>query len=138
MLGGELGGVWNLADIRVGVHEDSVRVVFEMVEPGDHVPRYRAIEVDNESNPFPGGHDPSWGAARIDLFINDLYAYQYPLGEELPIVLAEGGLVIRVGSYPTFDDALLGFSIGLRQPAAYQVVELANPVRIVVDVLYYE
>ena len=135
-LGGTLGRLWSLADVRVGIHADSVRVVFEVVEAGDRVPLYRAVEVDNEANPFPGGHDPTWGAARIDLFINDLYAYGYPLDEELPIELADDPLVNRVGSYPTYDGALLGFSIGLREPAAYEVHELTNPVRIVVDVLY--
>jgi hypothetical protein len=133
-VGGTLGGVWTLAAVRHGVHADSVRLVIEMVEPGDHVPLFRAVEVDNEANPFPGGHDPTWGAARIDLFISDLYAYGYPLGDELPIELDGNPCVTRIGSYPTYDDALLGFSIGLREPAAYEVHELTSPVRIVVDV----
>jgi hypothetical protein len=44
--------------------------------------------------------------------------------------------VTRIGSYPTFDDACLGFSIGLKSVSAYEVYELTDPVRIVIDVLF--
>ena len=44
--------------------------------------------------------------------------------------------VTHIGLYPTFSDAHLGFSIGLKEPSAYEVYELTNPVRIVIDVLY--
>jgi hypothetical protein len=134
-VGGELGEVWTLADVRVGTHADRVRVVFQMIEPGNHVPRFRAVEVDNQANPFPDGPGPDWGLARIDLFISDLYAYGYPLADGLPMEVVDSPLVTRVGSYPTYDDALLGFSIGLEEPASYQVLELTAPVRIVIDVL---
>jgi hypothetical protein len=134
--GGAPGRIWSLAEVRVGSYPEKFRVVFEMIEPGDQVPQFRAVELDNEANPLPAGHDPSWGAARIDVFITDLYAYGYPLEAELPIEVLESPLVTRVGSYPTYDDALLGFSIGLREPAAYEVFELSGPVRIVVDVVY--
>ncbi len=134
--GGVLGELWNLADVRYGAHADRFRVVWEMAEPRDHVPRYRVVEVDNAASPLPTGHDPAWGAARIDVVISDLYAYGFPLGERLPIVPPKNPVVTRIGLYPTFDDALLGFSIGLKLPAAYEVYELTNPVRIVIDVLY--
>ena len=134
--GGRLGKIWNLADVRYGSHPDRLRVVWEMVEPGDHVPLYEAVEVDNAADPFPTGHDPSWGAARIDLVVSDLYAYDFPLGKNLPIVLLDNPRVTRIGLYPTFSDSHLGFSIGLKEPAAYEVYELTDPVRIVIDVLY--
>jgi hypothetical protein len=44
--------------------------------------------------------------------------------------------VTRVDRYPTESDAHVGFSIGLRTPAAYQAYSLTDPVRIVIDVLY--
>jgi hypothetical protein len=134
--GGKLGDVWNLADLRYGLHSDRVQIVWEMDELRNHVPYYEAVEVDNASYPFPTGHDPAWGEARIDLVISDLYAREAPAMEELPIILANDPLVARIGSYPTFSDAHLGFSIGLKEPAAYAVYELTDPVRIVIAVFY--
>ena len=134
--GGKLGDVWNLADLRYGLHSDRVQVVWEMDELRDHVPYYEAVEVDNASYPFPTGHDPAWGDARIDLVISDLYARDAPALDALPVVLADDPLVTRIGSYPTFSDAHLGFSIGLKEPAAYAVYELTDPVRIVIAVFY--
>lgn len=134
--GGELGGVWTLADLRYGVHPDRLRVVVEMVEPRDGVPLYQVVEVDNAAEPFPTGHDPSWGVARIDLVVSDLYAYNSPVFEALPIVPTDNPTVTRIGHYPTFDDSSLGFSIGLAAVSAYEVYELTDPVRIVIDVLW--
>jgi hypothetical protein len=134
--GGELGGVWTLADVRYGVHPDRLRVVVEMVEPRDHMPLYKVVEVDNAAEPFPTGHDPTWGVARIDLVVSDLYAYDSPAFEALPIVPTDNPRVTRVGHYPTFDDSSLGFSIGLEAVSAYEVHELTDPVRIVIDVLW--
>jgi hypothetical protein len=107
-----------------------------MAEPGDHVPLFKVVEVDNVADPFPQGHDPSWGAARIDLVMSDVYAYDFPLSQRLPFILPDNPQVTRIGTYPTFSDAHLGFSIGLRKPSAYEVYELKNPVRIVIDVPY--
>lgn len=133
--GGIVGGVWNLADVRHGLHPDRVRVVWEMAESREHVPRYEVIEVDNAVSPFPTGHDPSWGVARIDLVVSDLYAFDFPLNQRLPITPPENPCVTRIGLYPTFSDSHLGFSIGLKRPLAYQVYELRDPVRIAIDVL---
>ena len=134
--GGRLGAVWSLADVRYGLHPDKLRVVWEMAGPGDHVPLFKAVEVDNLADPFPLGHDPSWGAARIDLVMSDVYAYDFPLIQQLPLIPPDNPQVTRIGLYPTFSDAHLGFSIGLKEPSAYEVYELTNPVRIVIDVLY--
>lgn len=134
--GGALGSIWSLANVRYGVHEDRLRVVLEMAEPGSNVPKYRVVEVDNAATPFPTGHDPEWGAARLDVVISDLYARDYPLSERLPMTLEDDPVVTQIGQYPTFDDALLGFSIGLSSPATFEVHELTDPVRIVIDVLY--
>jgi len=134
--GGKLGKVWNLADVRYGLHSDRLRVVWEMAEPGDHVPLFEVVEVDNALDPLPTGYDPSWGTARIDLVVSDLYAYDFPLDRRLPLILPDNPRVTRIGPYPTFSDAHLGFSIGLKAPSAYKAYELTNPVRIVIDVLY--
>lgn len=134
--GGVLGEAWSLVDVRYGSHADRLRVVWEVAEAGEHVPWFKVVEVDNSASPFPTGHDPSWGAARIDLIVSDLYAYDFPLGERLPLVPPDDPLVTRIGHYPTFSDSELGFSIGLKSPAAYEVRELTDPVRIVIDVLY--
>lgn len=134
--GGRLGTIWNLADVRYHSHSDRLRVVWEMAEPGDHVPLFKAVEVDNVADPFPLGHDPSWGAARIDLVMSDVYAYDFPLSQRLPFIPPDNPQVTRIGTYPTFSDAHLGFSIGLKKPSAYEVYELKNPVRIVIDVPY--
>jgi hypothetical protein len=133
-----LGDVWTLADIRYGIKADRVRVVWEMAEPRDRVPRFEVVEVDNAASPFPTGHDPEWGAARVDLVVSDLYARESPIIERLPLTPPDNQRVTHIGLYPTFSDSELGFSIGLKAPAAYEVFELTNPVRIVIDVLYGE
>ncbi len=134
--GGVLGSVWNLVDLRYGLHPNRVQIVWEMVESGDQVPAFQVVEVDNAASPFPTGHDPSWGEARIDLVVSDLYASDSPAVEQLPLTLPSNPLVTRIDLYPTFSDAHLGFSIGLKELAAYEIYELADPVRIVIAVFY--
>ena len=136
--GGVLGQVWYLADVRSASHPDRLQVVLEMAEPGDHVPQFKVVEVDNAISPFPTGHDPAWGAARIDVVVSDLYAYDFPLDQRLPIILEDNPQVTRIGFYPTFSDSELGFSIGLKTPSRYEVHTLADPVRIVIVVPYLE
>lgn len=135
---GSSGDTWILADIRVGMHPQKVRVVWEMAEKRDHAPLTEIEEVDNTKAAFPrrgGLLDPSWGAARIDVMISDCYAYGVPLNDRLPITVPDTPLITKIGLHPTFDDALLGFSIGLAEPAPYEIYTLTDPVRIVVDVI---
>lgn len=135
---GRLGQTWTLRDVRIGVHPDRVRIVWEMVEDRDTAPYTEIVEVDNRKTPFPRGgvlFDPSWGEARIDVMISDCSAMGVALNEVLPITLPENPVITKIGIHPTFDDALLGFSIGLRRPVPYQVFTLTDPVRIVVDVI---
>lgn len=110
-----------------------------MSEVRDEAPYTEIVEVDNSKSPFPRRGvviDPSWGAARIDIMISDCYAYDFPLNEELPVMMPpEGTVATKMGLHPTFDDAVLGFSVGLKEPAPYEVFTLTDPVRIVVDVL---
>jgi hypothetical protein len=133
---GEIGQAWNLADIRYGFHDGFMRVVIEMVENRETIPYYVIKEVENATVPHPAGADPSWGESRIDLFISDLYAQNAPIYSQLPIDPGENPVVTRIGQYPTYDDDLLGFSIGLKTPAEFTVYELTQPVRIVIDIYY--
>ncbi|MFQ5495190.1 MAG: hypothetical protein ACE5EX_07390 [Phycisphaerae bacterium] len=135
---GSSGDTWTLADIRVGLHPERVRIVWEMSERRDTAPLTEIVEVDNTTTAFPRRGsllDPSWGAARIDVMLHDCYAYGVPLNNMLPIAMSNSQLVTKVGVHPTFDDALLGFSIGLSKPAAYEIFTLTDPVRIVIDVI---
>ncbi|MEA3308915.1 MAG: hypothetical protein U9Q70_05330 [Chloroflexota bacterium] len=134
--GGALGELWHLVDFRYGAHGDHLRVVWELAERRQSLPKYRVVEVDNAAQPFPGGADPGWGVARIDVVFSAVYADDYPLASSLPVELGEDPVVMRLGSYPTEDAALLGFSIGLAQPVRYEIYELSDPVRLVIDVLY--
>ncbi len=134
--GGTLGTIWSLAGLRHGEHADRFRVVLELEEPGTTVPRYTAELANESTQPFPGVRDPDWGTVRIDLVVSDLYAYDYPLGERLPISVADNPVVNAITRFPIFDDALLGFSIWLDAPARFEVHELTEPVRLVVDVIY--
>ncbi len=134
--GGALGELWHLADFRYGAHGDHLRVVWELAERRQSLPKYRVVEVDNAAQTFPGGADQGWGVARIDVVFSAVYAGDYPLASFLPVELGEDPVVTRLGSYPTDDAALLGFSIGLAQPARYEIYELTDPVRLVIDVLY--
>lgn len=135
---GSLGDTWTLSDIRLGIHPQRVRIVWEMAENRNGTPLAEIVEVDNTTTAFPRRGallDPSWGAARIDIMISDCYAYEFPLNERLPIIPPDGSPVTKIGLHPTFDDAVLGFSIGLTEPAAYEVFTLTDPVRIVIDVI---
>lgn len=135
-VGGELGQIWNLADLRYGLHADHLRLVLEMRESGETTPKYRVVEVSNAQAPFPGDEGVDWGQARIDVIVSDLYARDYPIAQTLPVEFTDNPVIVRIGQYPTADDALLGLSIGLREPVEYDVYQLADPVRIVVDVFY--
>ncbi len=138
--GGILGYIWNLTDIRCEVQPDKVRLVLEMGGGEEGIPHFQLVEVYNDQVLFPvapdeEAYDPSWGEARIDITISDLYAWDYPLNEKLPIVLPDNPLVTKIGLYPVYDDAMLGFSIGLKVATPYEVSTLESPARIVVEVL---
>jgi hypothetical protein len=133
--GGEEAGRWTLVDLRYGLHADRLRIVWEFAEPGQVVPKYRAVEVDNAAAPPTGGDVTGLGVARIDLLLNGVQPAA-DLGAKLPIEFEENPVVTRMVRYPTADETRLGFSIGLLQPVKFEVYELSAPVRIVLDVLY--
>jgi hypothetical protein len=134
--GGAAGQVWTLDEFRYAFHKDRLRIVWEMTEGGTTVPKYRVVEVDNVSAPFPTGYDPVWGVARIDLVMSGLSAPNFPLSTRLPVELPGNPVAKRIGLYPTSEGGALGFSIGLHQPTQYEVYELVDPVRLVIDLVY--
>lgn len=134
--GGTLGSIWNLAALRCAEHADRFRLVLEMEEARATVPFYTATLTDEQTHPFPGTRDPAWGSVRIDLVVSDLYAYDYPLGDHLPILVEDNPVVTAVSQPLLYDDALLGFSIWLESPVDFEVHELTGPVRLVIDVFY--
>lgn len=134
--GGTLGTIWSLADIRYAERSGRFRLVLEMEETAASVPYYTAELTDASMAPFPGTREPTWGKKRIDMVLSDVYAYDYPLADQLPIELQDNPIVTAVTQLPTYDDARLGFSIWLKGPAAFEVHELTGPGRIVVDVFY--
>lgn len=119
--GGEIGEIWSLADIRYSANESRHRIVWEMAEQRAEVPRYQIRRVDTDSG------------SRLEVVLIDVYAYEYPLNDVLPIEPADG-TVTRIEGLSTFDDASLGFAIELTAPADYEAFELTEPVRIVLDV----
>jgi hypothetical protein len=133
--GGEDGGRWTLVDLRYGLHADRLRIVWEFAEPGQVVPKYRAVEVDNAAAPPTTGDVTGLGVARIDLLLNGVQSAA-ELDAKVPIEFEENPGVTRMVRYPTADETRLGFSIGLLQPVKFEVYELSAPVRIVLDVLY--
>jgi hypothetical protein len=134
--GGTAGHSWTLDEFRYAFHKDRLRVVWQMAESGTAVPRYRAVQVDNGATPFPTGYDPVWGAARIDLVMSGVSAPNFPFNTTFPVTLAGNPVATRIGLYPAAEGGALGFSIGLHGPQTYEVYELTDPVRIVIDVVY--
>lgn len=133
--GGEAGGAWTLVDLRYGLHADRLRIVWEMAEPGQTVPEYRAVEVDNIAAPTASGETADLGVARIDILLNNVKPTQ-TLQANLPIDFEENPVATKLIRYPTADERRLGFSVGLSQPARFEVHELSGPVRVVLDVFF--
>jgi len=134
--GGRTGALWELAGFRHELLADRVRLIWEMEGGTASVPRYALRAVDNGAEPHPVAPGPLWGQVRVDLIFFDLYAREFPLREHFPVEAFDAtSPVVRVGLYPTFDDAALGFSVGLRRRAPLEVYEVENPPRLVVDVL---
>lgn len=122
--GGQVGQTWTLADLRYGVQDGRLRVVWEMAETGERAPRYDVRQVETESG------------TRIEVVLVDVSAAEVPLDETLPVEPAGVPTATRIDRLPTSDDASLGFVIELEAPAQYEVAELTGPVRVVVDVVY--
>lgn len=134
--GGRLGTIWELADFRYEVYADRVRLIWQMDGGAEGVPFYRLVVVENATSPHPAAPDAPWGALRLDLIFSDVYARAFPLREHFPLEnLSDAPPVVRVDRYPTFDDASLGFSVGLDRRVPLEVYELTGPARLVVDVL---
>lgn len=133
--GGELGGVYQLVDLRIGVHDGFTRIVWQLDASGG-VPLWEAVESTNSQE--IASALGLVGSARIELTLHDVYAYSTAaaLEQEAPA----SSLVIGTKVAPLMDDALLGFVIDLKRPARFEVKALEHetePTRIVLDV-YHE
>jgi hypothetical protein len=124
--GGQLGEVFSLVDLRSGVNaEGTVRLVWEL-SARNGMPSYEIVE---ESNTLSQPESEIPGKARLTVTLHDVSAMD--LGPTLPLAVAGTTAVTGVFMIPTFDDALLSFGAGL---ARYEVTELEDPARLVVDV----
>ena len=134
--GGQLGAIWELTDFRHEAYADRVRLIWQMAGGAEGPPFYRLAIVDNKASPHPTASNEPWGTVRVDLIFFDVYARSFPLREQFPLTdLSEALPVVRVDQYPTFDDASLGFSVGLRQRLPIEVYEFTTPARLVIDIL---
>ncbi len=134
--GGQLGAIWELTDFRHEVYADRVRLIWQMAGGVEGPPFYRLAIVDNKTSPHPTTSNEPWGTVRVDLIFFDVYARNFPLRERFPLTNWDETLpVVRVDQYPTFDDASLGFSVGLRQRLPIEVYERRDPTSLIVDVL---
>lgn len=141
-VGGEVGKIRNIRDIRYGVHDDRVRFVFEFSGEGEDPPRYQIQEVKNVE-PFPAREDgtpvvgANWGEARIEILLTDVYGRDYfsAMEHPLPWTLKTNPVATKFGILPVFDDAVSGYVVGIKTTAPYDVKVYKDPVRLIIDVL---
>jgi hypothetical protein len=141
-IGGEDGVYMNLEDVRVGAHDGFDRIVFEFKEPDPNpagnggIPRY---EIRQAKPPF--SEDPSdtpidvqgdsfarivfQGASGYDFDGNATYDGQRRLTPGFG-TLAQ---VVEGGDF----EATMTWILGLSRPTCWQIQELHNPERLVID-----
>ena len=119
--GGQIGGSYQLVDLRSGEHAGFTRIVWELEGEAGGIPRFEAVEELAEG-----------GGARIGLSISDLYGYAFvgSLSADTPESPIVRGLRPTQGG----DDALMRFDIALARPARFTLVALEAPLRLVLDV----
>lgn len=120
--GGAVGGTYHLDDVRTGRHEGFTRVVWAMAE-AEGTPHWTALlRRDVE------------GTAVIEITLADVMAIEKPA--ELSAQAVDSPIVDRLEPRRVADDAVLGFSVRLAQPAGYRVTVLEAPVRVVLDIAH--
>lgn len=119
--GGQIGGAYQLVDLRSGEHPGFTRIVWELEAEGGGIPRYEAVEEAVEG-----------GGARIALSISDLYGYAFvgSLSADTP----ESAIVRGLRPTQSGDDALMRFEVELARPARFTLSALEAPLRLVLDV----
>jgi hypothetical protein len=140
--GGEDGVFMNLADVRVGAHNGYDRIVFEFTEPKPNpagnggIPHY---EVRSAKPPFT--QDPSdmpldvYGDAFVQLVVQGATGYDFdgnPTYGGSRVITPGFGTLAQAAQSGDFE-ATLSWIMGLSRPTCWQVQELHNPDRLVID-----
>jgi len=140
--GGEEGVFTNLRDVRVGAHDGYDRIVFEFAPPKPNAGGHRGIpayEIRQARPPF--AQDPSdlpldvVGDSFVHLVMQGATGYDFDGNPTYtgPRVLTPGfGTLAQAVQGGDFE-ATLTWVFGLSRPTCWQVQELSNPDRLVVD-----
>jgi hypothetical protein len=141
-VGGEDGVYMNLKDVRVGAHNGFDRIVFEFQEPNPNpagnggIPRY---EIRQAKPPF--SEDPSDtpidvdGDAFVRIVFQGASGYDFDGNATYdgPRRLTPGfGTLAQVVEGGDFE-ATMTWILGLSRPTCWQIQELHNPERLVID-----
>ena len=140
--GGEDGVFMNLTDVRVGAHDGFDRIVFEFAEPKPNpagnggIPYY---EIRQAKPPFT--QDPSdlpldvFGDAFVHLVVQGATGYDFdgnPTYGGSRLLTPGFGTLAEAAQAGDFE-ATLSWVFGLSRPTCWDVQELHNPDRLVVD-----
>ena len=140
--GGEQGVFMNLTDVRVGAHDGFDRIVFEFAEPRPNpagnggIPYY---EIRQAKPPFT--QDPSdmpldvFGDAFVQIVMQGATGYDFDGNATYAgaRVLTPGfGTLAQAAQAGDFE-ATLSWILGLSRPTCWDVQELHNPDRLVID-----
>jgi hypothetical protein len=140
--GGDDGVFTNLTDVRVGAHRGFDRIVFQFEEPRPNpggrggIPRY---EIRQAKPPFTrdasGAPVEVFGDAFVHLVMQGSAGYDFDGNPTYPgpRVLRPGfgtlAQVVQTGDF----EATMSWVLGLSRSTCWQVLELRNPDRLVID-----
>jgi hypothetical protein len=141
--GGQDGVYTNLVDVRIGSHPGYDRITFEFRAPKPNpggkagIPRY---EIRTARPPFTqdGSGEPLAvsGNAFVDLVFHGATGYDFENYEPTydgPAVLRAGFDILREAVRSGDFEATLGWVLGLERQTCWDVFELRNPDRVVID-----
>jgi len=114
------GEYYTLQNIRLGMHSDFERVVFDL-GGGTKVPGYKVSISGNQ----------------IEVLLYDTLnrdANYKPTYTGPSTVSGQGGVISSVVLFNPPDDSMIGFKINLTSTKDFRVIEFSNPARIAVDV----
>lgn len=126
--GGEIGTIFNLADVRVGRHDGYTRIVWEM-EEAEGRPYHRVVTRVRED----GSPVQPFGRHWLEISISDVYAWSRPELLESRTVALDGAVTV-LQQLMIGDDAIYSVGVGLDGPVRFELSLLEEPVRLVLDV----